>query len=358
MLTTRRIFTDYDHFDSEYLLCSMGLAKALEWLYDEDYFPVKGEKASNVNRKYFMNDCLLLYDLMSLAVLFVSLGRDDDLPEAKIKGAINGMESGREGTDGEEAATIVEYEGEELRVGNLEPWTTDVVLWAAFVYCEARCLLYEANDTEEVKYHQARKVLLKVFRQHSGCNQESLEKHFLMRHNKAATSMITNEIVHSVPQAELYISEDQAVLMTVKNAGKGLLAGGLQESEEQLRTRIAELEEELRLLKEEYEAYKERQQNRVGINGRQTAQLGIRLAPLLGIEVKNKKVLAQPLSKLFGWGARKMEQNMSAVPQEEEMQELADIFEELSPELAQLFIKKRNAHAHAKDEAAADATEP
>lgn len=107
-----------------------------------------------------------------------------------------------------------------------------------------------------------------------------------------------------------------------------------------LNARIAELEAEVENLKEELAAYKERNQNRRGINQLQTAYLGMKLAPKLGINVTDKKALAPALSKLFGWGERKLEQEMSKYLSEEKELELADIFGQLSPELAKYICAK------------------
>ena len=97
---------------------------------------------------------------------------------------------------------------------------------------------------------------------------------------------------------------------------------------------ITSLQEEVERWKDELAAYKERQQNRAGINRLQTAHLGLKIAPLLGINVTNKKDLAPMLSKLFGWGQRSMEQQLCKYISMEEEMEVAKIFGDLSPELA------------------------
>lgn len=101
-------------------------------------------------------------------------------------------------------------------------------------------------------------------------------------------------------------------------------------------------------LQDELNAYMERNQNRRGINRLKTAHLGIKLAPKLGIYVTNKKDLAPMLSKLFGWGQNSLEKQMSIYLTEEEELELADIFGELSPELAKEICSKWQA-PHTKD---------
>ena len=112
-----------------------------------------------------------------------------------------------------------------------------------------------------------------------------------------------------------------------------------------------ELKTEVQRWKDELDAYKERKSNRGGINQLQTAHLGMKLAQKLGIVVSNKKDLAPALSKLFGWGQRKLEQEMCKfLPKEEEMA-LADIFGEISPHLAKYICSKWEPNRNPQNEA-------
>ena len=103
------------------------------------------------------------------------------------------------------------------------------------------------------------------------------------------------------------------------------------------RKTIKSLQEEAERWKDELAAYKERQQNRAGINRLQTAHFGLIVAPMLGINVTNKKDLAPMLSKLFGWGQRSMEQQLCNYISKEDEMEVAKAFSDLSPELAAKF---------------------
>ena len=112
-----------------------------------------------------------------------------------------------------------------------------------------------------------------------------------------------------------------------------------QKKDEGLRDELKKVNDERDKLADELKAYMERNQNRRGINRLKTAHLGMKLAPKLGINVTNKKDLAPMLSKLFGWGQNSLEKQMSHnLPTDEEL-ELADIFGELSPELAKYICK-------------------
>ena len=112
----------------------------------------------------------------------------------------------------------------------------------------------------------------------------------------------------------------------------------LQSELDEARRTIKELQEEADHWKDELAAYKERNQNRGGINRLQTAYFGLIVAPMLGINVTNKKELAPMLSKLFGWGQRSMEQHLCKYVSKEDEMEVAKIFGDLSPELAVKFF--------------------
>ncbi len=120
---------------------------------------------------------------------------------------------------------------------------------------------------------------------------------------------------------------------------------------ERLQEELANVIAERDKLADELNAYMERNQNRRGINRLLTAHLGIKLAPKLGIKFTNKKDLAPMLSKLFGWGRNSLEKQMSQLISNEEELELADIFGELSPELAKYICKNWEGTPSQKDEA-------
>ena len=109
---------------------------------------------------------------------------------------------------------------------------------------------------------------------------------------------------------------------------------------EALEEKLQASEMQRQQLEAELAAYKERTQNRAGINSHLTALLGLRLAPLLNIEVHNKKHLAPVLSKLFGWGKRKLEQELCSYFRDEDELALADIMGAVSPELARKIYPK------------------
>ena len=107
-----------------------------------------------------------------------------------------------------------------------------------------------------------------------------------------------------------------------------------------LRSELAKVQAEKQVADDALRDYMERNQNRRGINGHLVARLGLKLAPKLGIKYSNKKQLAPVLSNLFGWGKRKLEQELSSYFSDEDDLTLAQIFADLSPELAQCICPK------------------
>lgn len=102
-------------------------------------------------------------------------------------------------------------------------------------------------------------------------------------------------------------------------------------------TTNASSESKIKELEEELESYKEKKK---GIDQHLTAVLGLKFVEILGINYDNKKQLAPVLSQLFGWGKRKLEQELCTVIREEDELKLANIFGELSPELAKKIYPK------------------
>lgn len=115
---------------------------------------------------------------------------------------------------------------------------------------------------------------------------------------------------------------------------------GCSSREDELESMVRELQEEKQTAEASLSEYMERNQNRRGINGHLVALLGLKLAPKLGITFSNKKQLAPVLSDLFGWGKRKLEQELSSYFSDEDDLALAQIFADLSPELAKDICPK------------------
>lgn len=85
---------------------------------------------------------------------------------------------------------------------------------------------------------------------------------------------------------------------------------------------------------------------RGGINQHLTAVLGLKFVGILNITYTNKKKQIAPvLNKLFGWGKRKLEQELCSVISIEDELELASIFGDLSPEIAKQICSQWNGNS-------------
>ncbi len=96
-------------------------------------------------------------------------------------------------------------------------------------------------------------------------------------------------------------------------------------------------DEEIAEIKSELDEYRAKKK---GLNPRQTAILGLKLAEHLHIVPSNKQELAKPLSRISGWGKRYLEQQICGYFNEEEESELADKFGDVLPTIAKIIYSK------------------
>lgn len=126
---------------------------------------------------------------------------------------------------------------------------------------------------------------------------------------------------------ERYLSDYKVKLEAVKKD----MAEKDKEIEE-LNRRIGSLKQESKYSDEEVEEMKAEledfRQHTKGLNPRQTAILGYKLADHLKALPTDKQKLALPLSKISGWGKRSLEQKICGYFNEEEEMEIANIFGE------------------------------
>ncbi|MBO4673554.1 MAG: hypothetical protein J5616_04320 [Bacteroidaceae bacterium] len=138
---------------------------------------------------------------------------------------------------------------------------------------------------------------------------------------------------------ERYVSDYKAKLEAIKTD----MAQKDKEIEE-LNRRIGSLKQESKYSDEDVEEMKSEledfRQHTKGLNPRQTAILGYKLADHLKALPTDKQKLALPLSKISGWGKRSLEQKICGYFNEEEEMEIANIFGEEFPEIAKIISKK------------------
>lgn len=177
-LKTKHHFTSTYDFRNDSLKFCEAFAHSLEWLYDEDNFEDERYWL------YCMNGVMPIFVLMSILKDIIVFAFDD-YAEPNIKDYINRMESGNEKHGWNENEPFVKYEGEYLIISQVHSYTTEVILWAAYLYFTFR---NEINKDYK-KAERGKNVLYKLYRQKAGVKEEYLKETFLMTHFQQA--MIT-----------------------------------------------------------------------------------------------------------------------------------------------------------------------
>lgn len=178
MLTTERRYTDYK-FEG-IIPYDNALAKALQWLYDESEF--EDDKSA----MYYMNTRLPLYDFMTLVVLFI-VSAHEEYGVTKLHQIIQLLEEGNP-RDWQEKSPTYKYENNYLLVNNMKTCTTEVILWAAYIYCSFRSEIL--HDDLNDKCHRAKDVLYDLFKKKSYSDDKDIQEHFLMQHREAAMRLL------------------------------------------------------------------------------------------------------------------------------------------------------------------------
>ena len=193
MLKTERRYTDYK-FEG-IIPYDNALAKALQWLYDESEF--KDDKSA----MYYMNTRLPLYDFMTLVVLFIGSAYEE-YGVTKLHQIIQLLEEGKNSFDWQEKNPTYKYQYNFILINKMESYTTEVILWAAYMYCLFRS--EELHDDLNAKCHRAKDVLYDLFKKKSCLNDKAFQKHFLMQHRDATMRLlISNWITEKNKQKEL-----------------------------------------------------------------------------------------------------------------------------------------------------------
>ena len=170
-LKVKRHFTNTSEFGNGILPFCKPFAHSLEWLYDEDNFQDERYWL------YCMDDVLPLYDMLSIVtdIIVIAFG---EYGETNIRDYINRMENGNLQHGLNDNKPYLKYDGDYIILGKVSSFTTEVILWAAFLYCHFRHELEENNE----KAKRAVKVLYKLFRQKTGVKKEFVKDTFLMKH--------------------------------------------------------------------------------------------------------------------------------------------------------------------------------
>lgn len=308
----QRIYTDFDHFDDEGgLLYGKEFVNAIKWLYDEEYF----EGVNGYEYECYMRPRLPLYDFMSLVTAFVC-NAFEEFAKEKTTSCIDALEEGSGGYRFEGQGPEYTYKEDIITIRKMERETTGVVLWASYIYCHVR----SEWGKNRSKFHEAADMFFKLFRRKIPLNDEALKKHILMKHKDETMRTFVANILSSPSNA------------TPPQQKKAASSEAEEDRLNALNQQVKTLQAKNQQLEEELTAYKEKEK---GIDQHLTALFGLKLAELLGITYTNKqKALAPVLSKLFGWGKRRIEQELCTFFSNEDELELANIFGKLSPDIA------------------------
>ncbi len=147
-------------------------AHSLEWLYDEDYFLDEKGEYDSIKSYYYMQDVFPLYDLMTILadIIFLAFG---EYRETNIKNYISHLEEG----SSMRGNPFFKYEGNYISICGVNTYTTQVILWASYLYCNFRAEI----DNNKKNAQEAKATLYKLFRQNSCLPEEKLKNNFLMK---------------------------------------------------------------------------------------------------------------------------------------------------------------------------------
>ncbi len=171
--------------------------------------------------------------------------------------------------------------------------------------------------------------------------EKSYEKTDENRKEKPEQNDCQNQIGFLKKQIEGLKSENEQLKKESAEKDKEIVRR--DETINSLKQELAELksngcysETDVSELKEELEIYKGK---KTGLNVRQTAIVGYKLADAFGILPNDKQKLAPLLSKITGYGKRSLAQKICGYFSEEEEKELAEIFSDY-PKIAKIIYNK------------------
>lgn len=236
MVRLKRNYTDTSQFDNGLLPYGKAFATSLLWLYDYREF----KNVDDQNSSYRMRD-MRLYDLMSIVTDIIYLAFMD-FGEYNIGDYIARIESYFMAELGFDPIRVV-YKGKFMDV-EIEPYTTNVILWSAYVYCDFRRKLEPKNKKAE----RAASTLYKLYSNRFNVKPEEVKDTFLMKHfNKTMAVFLEN-----IPtDKELKSENTSSHAMTAETESK--MESLLKEKDEE----IQKLNEEILKLNEELAVYQQ-----------------------------------------------------------------------------------------------------
>ena len=174
-----------DFGKGDHLNFDKSLAHALEWLYDEDHF--EDERTW----LYCMEGVLPIYIMMSIVTDIFTFALQD-YAETNIKDYILRMEEGNYKHGWNDNKPSLLYLGDEIVLGKVHTFTSEVILWATYLYANFRADIEEDNE----KLQKAKDVLYKLFWKKTGLKEEFVKDTFLMKHFDQTIHEFAKDVLH------------------------------------------------------------------------------------------------------------------------------------------------------------------
>ena len=207
MVKLKRNYTDTSQFDNDILPWGKALATSLQWLYDDEEFEDDSLSEAEYDRNmlYYMDGVLPICDFMSVVTDVIYLAFKD-FGGPNIKNYINLLQDFETTKWGDKPH--LQYDGEYMIIGKVSIITTEVILWAAYLYCHIR----KEFEPENERVVRADKLLYKLYARQTCMKPELVNDTFLMKHfNKTAVAFLKQiptrgkdskeEIIHSNPKS-------------------------------------------------------------------------------------------------------------------------------------------------------------
>lgn len=174
-----------DFGKGDHLKFDKSLAHALEWLYDEDQF--EDERTW----LYCMEGVLPIYIMMSIVTDIFTFALQD-YAETNIKDYILRMEEGNTKHGWNDNKPTLIHLGDEIVLGKVHTFTSEVILWATYLYASFRADIEEDNE----KLKKAKNVLYKLFWKKTGMKEEFVKDTFLMKHFDQTIRDFAMDVLH------------------------------------------------------------------------------------------------------------------------------------------------------------------
>lgn len=174
-----------DFGKGDHLNFDKSLAHALEWLYDEDQF--EDERTW----LYCMEGVLPIYIMMSIVTDVFTFALQD-YAETNIMDYILRMEEGNNKHGWNDNKPTLIHLGDEIVLGKVHTFTSEVILWATYLYASFRADIEEDNE----KLKKAKNVLYKLFWKKNGMKEEFVKDTFLMKHFDQTIRDFAMDVLH------------------------------------------------------------------------------------------------------------------------------------------------------------------